>query len=265
MEGTRHQVTSPDGVRIGLLTAGSGPGLLLVHGGMGSIESWRGVWDALIRHRRVTAMDRRGRASSGDGGSYALGSEFADVAAVAAALAGEQGGPEDVAGHSIGATCVLGAAALGAPFRRLVLYEPPGPQSVQGNWSERVAAMVADGQVGRAVFTFLTEIIGLTPAEVEALRDAPGGRDVLPIAAATLPREARALAAADLTGAARQVRQRVLLLVGETSPSWAHQITGELAAVLAAAAVTDLPGVGHEALDKSPDRLVAELERFLGA
>src|SRR5450755_5062944 len=75
-----HWVTSADGVRIGLLTAGSGPGLLLVHGGMGTIQSWRGVWDALIRHRRVTAMDRRDRASSGDGGSYALGSEFADVA-----------------------------------------------------------------------------------------------------------------------------------------------------------------------------------------
>jgi pimeloyl-ACP methyl ester carboxylesterase len=264
VEGTRHQVTGPDGVRIGLLTAGSGPGLLLVHGGMGTIESWRGVWDALTRHRRVTAMDRRGRASSGDGSSYALGSECADVAAVAAALAGEQGGPVDVAGHSIGATCVLGAAALGAPFRRLVLYEPPGPQSVRNNWPERVAAMVAGGQVGRAVFTFLTEIIGLTPAEVEALRDAPGGRDVLPIAAATLPREARALAAADLPGAARQVSQPVLLLLGEVSPPWARQITGELAAVLPAAAVTELPGVGHEALEKSPDRLVAELERFLG-
>jgi hypothetical protein len=34
MEGTRHSVTSADGVRIGLLTAGSGPALLLVHGGM---------------------------------------------------------------------------------------------------------------------------------------------------------------------------------------------------------------------------------------
>src|SRR5215469_14837558 len=145
VEGTRHWVTSADGVRIGLLTAGSGPGLLLVHGGMGTIESWRGVWDALTRHRRVTAMDRRGRGTSGDAGQYALGSEFADVAAVAAALAGEQGGPVDVAGHSIGATCVLGAAALGAPFRRIMLYEPPGPHSVRDNWPERLAAMVADG------------------------------------------------------------------------------------------------------------------------
>jgi pimeloyl-ACP methyl ester carboxylesterase len=265
VDGTRHHITSPDGVTIGLLTAGSGPGLLLVHGGMGTIESWRGVWDELIRHWRVTAMDRRGRGSSGDSHSYALDREFADVAAVATALAGDQGGPVDVAGHSIGATCVLGAAALGAPFRRLALYEPPGPPTVPGDWAERVTAMIADGQAGRAAVSFLTEIIGLTRAEVEALRDAPGGRDVLPIIAATMPREARALAVADLPGAARQVSQPVLLLLGETSPPWAHQITAELAAVLPVATVIQLPGVGHEALDQAPGRLAAELDRFFGA
>ena len=264
MEGTRQSVTSADGVRIGLLSAGSGPGLLLVHGGMGTIDSWRGVWGALTGQRRVTAMDRRGRGSSGDASDYTLSNEYADVAAVAAVLAREQGGPVDVVGHSIGATCVLGAAALDAAFRRIVLYEPPGPQATPNNWPERVSAMVADGQAGRAVFTFLTEIVGLTRSQVEALRDAPGGRDVLPIAAATLPREARALAAADLTGAARRVRQPVLLLLGTASPSWAGEITRELAAALPAATVTELPGSGHEALDQAPGLLVAEVLRFLG-
>jgi pimeloyl-ACP methyl ester carboxylesterase len=264
MEGTSHSVTGADGVRIGLLTAGSGPGLLLVHGGMGTIASWRRVWGALAGQRRVTAMDRRGRGSSGDDSRYELVSEYADVAAVAAALAGEQGGPVDVVGHSFGATCVLGAAALGAPFRRIALYEPAGPQAAQDNWPERVSTMVADGQVGRATFIFLTEIIGLTRSEVEALRDAPGGRDVLPIVAATLPREARALAAADLAAAARQVRQPVLLLLGTASPPWAGQITRELAAVLPAASVTELPGTGHEGLDTAPDLLVTVILRFLG-
>jgi hypothetical protein len=41
MEGTRHSVTSADGIRIGLLTCGSGPALLLVHGGMGTPTSLR--------------------------------------------------------------------------------------------------------------------------------------------------------------------------------------------------------------------------------
>lgn len=55
---------------------------------------------------------------------------------------------------------MLGAAALGASFGRIVLYEPAGPQCVRDNWPERLATMVADGQVGRATSTFLTEIIG---------------------------------------------------------------------------------------------------------
>jgi pimeloyl-ACP methyl ester carboxylesterase len=264
MEGTRRSVAGADGTAIGLLTAGTGPGLLLVHGGMGSIESWHSVWPALTSRRRVTAMDRRGRGSSGDAGPYSLSSEFADVAAVAAALAAEQGGPVDVAGHSIGATCVLGAAALGAPFRRIVLYEPPGPQTVGNDWPRRLAAMVDGGQVGRAAFSFLTEIIGLTPAEVEALRDAPGGRDVLPVLAATLPREARALAAVDLAAAARRVTQPVRLLLGTASPPWAGQITGELAKVLPDATVTELPGAGHDLLEKSPDLLAAAIDQFTG-
>jgi len=92
MEGTRQTVTSANGFRIGLLTAGSGPGLVLMHGGMGTIERWRRVWGALARQRRVTAMDR-GRGSSGDAASYELSSEYADVASVAAALAVEQRRP----------------------------------------------------------------------------------------------------------------------------------------------------------------------------
>jgi pimeloyl-ACP methyl ester carboxylesterase len=228
---------------------------------MGTIESWQRVWDALTGQRRVTAMDRRGRGSSGDTGNYELSSEYADVATAAAALAGEQGRPVDVVGHSIGATSVLGAAALGAPFRRIALYEPPGPGATQNNWPERVAAMVADGQAGRATFTFLTEIVGPTRSEVETLRDAPGGRDLLPIVTATLPREARALAAADLPAAARQVQQPVLLLLG--TPAMARQITRELAAALPAATVTELPGVGHEALGRTPNLLLREVLRFL--
>lgn len=263
MEGIRHHVTSADGTRIGLLTGGSGPGLLLVHGGMGSIGSWRGVWDTLTAGHQVTAMDRRGRGSSPDTGGYTLDLEYADVRAVAEALAARHDGPVDVAGQSIGGTCVLGSAARGAPFRRIVLYEPPGPVTVRDDWPARLAAMITAGQTGRAVFRFLTEIIGLTPEEVEGLRDAPGGRDVLAIAAATLPREARALAAADLTGDARKVRQPVGLLPGTASPPWAGEITGELAAALPAARVIPLPGTGHAGLEQAPAKVAAAIRQFL--
>ena len=61
MDGRRHEVSGSGGVPIGLLTAGEGPPLLLVHGGVGQIERWAPLWDLLADHRRVTAMDRRGR------------------------------------------------------------------------------------------------------------------------------------------------------------------------------------------------------------
>ncbi|HEX5302975.1 MAG TPA: alpha/beta hydrolase [Streptosporangiaceae bacterium] len=227
MDGYRHAVTSADGTEIGLLTAGDGPPLLLVHGGMGRIERWAPLWQPLTSRWRVTAMDRRGRgSSSGDAGPYDLSREFEDVAAVAASQAG--GGPVDVFGHSYGAVCALGAAAKGAPVRRLALYEPPGPPTVPAQWRARVLPMIEAGQPGRAMVSFLTEIIGLSAEEVDALRDAPRGYDVMPIVSATMPRESEALSTVDLP------------------------------------ALAVLDGQGHNAMDEAPELLVTQLASFFG-
>jgi pimeloyl-ACP methyl ester carboxylesterase len=262
VEGRRHSVAGADGVSIGLLTAGTGPPLLLVHGGMGRIERWAAVWGPLAGHWRVTAMDRRGRASSGDGEPYALSKEYEDVAVVAAALARQHGGPVDVFAHSYGATCALGAAAGGAPFRRVALYEPPGPQTVPREWVDRASAMVAAGEPGQAMLSFLTEIIGLTAEQVYELRDTPGARGIMPIVSATLAREARALTSVDLLSLAAAVTCPVLLLLGARSPAWATDITRALARALASAELVVLPGHGHDAFDSAPDLVVRELQRF---
>ncbi len=154
MRGERRSVSSTDGVKIGLLSAGRGPALLLVHGGMGQIEAWEPIWELLTDRWTVTAMDRRGRGTSGDGRSYSLADEYADVSAVADDLAQRHGQPVDVFAHSYGATCTVGAASSGAPFRRVALYEPPGRETVPAEWVERVTVMIADGQVGRAMVSF---------------------------------------------------------------------------------------------------------------
>jgi pimeloyl-ACP methyl ester carboxylesterase len=263
VDGHRHEVVSTDGTRIGLLTAGSGPPLLLVHGGMGCIDSWQTMWSTLASRWRVTAMDRRGRGSSRDAGPYELSKEFVDVAAVAASLADD--GPVDVFGHSFGATCALGAVGLGAPVRRLALYEPPGPQAAPPEWRDRVTAMIDAGQPGRAMMSFLTEIIGLTGEQVDSLRNAPRSYDVMPIVSATMPREARALAGADLTALAAAVKIPVLLILGTASPSWAGDISRELTAALPSSRVTMLPGQGHEAIDSAPEMLTGRLREFLAA
>ena len=260
MDGYRHSVTSADGTRVGLLTAGEGPRLLLVHGGMGCIESWQPLWAELTGRWRVTAMDRRGRGTSGDTEPYDLSREGQDIAAVAASLAAD--GPVDVFGHSFGATCALGTAASGAPVRRLALYEPPGPQTAPREWRDRVTAMIAAGQPGRAMASFLTETIGLTEAQVSELRNAPRSYDVMPIVSATMPREAQAIADTDLTVLAAAIPVPVLLILGAQSPAWAHDITRDLAAALPQSTLAVLDGQGHEAIETAPGLLVSQLAGF---
>ena len=70
------------------------------------------------------SMDRRGFGASGDAAGYAIEREFEDVAAVVEAVAARTGGPVALWGHSYGAGCAMGGAALTACVHPLVLYEP---------------------------------------------------------------------------------------------------------------------------------------------
>jgi pimeloyl-ACP methyl ester carboxylesterase len=264
VDGARAVVCSDDGTPIGLATAGTGPPLLLVHGGLSGRYRFAPLAEQLVPHFRVTAIDRRGRGSSGDAAEYALEREFEDVRAVAERLAVD--GPVDVFAHSIGGVVVLGAAGLGAPLRRIALYEPPGRVTVTADWLDRLRSLIAAGRPGPAIASFLTEVIGLTPEQVAALRDAPPGPDdVLAIASRTLVREGEALAALDLAALAAPVTQPVLLLHGSASPLWAATVVGSLATALPDAQVVELAGAGHEGVDTAAGTVADHLVRFFGA
>lgn len=263
LDGDRRMVTSQDGTEIALLSAGAGRPLLLVHGGMTSSSRWQPLWPLLTTRFRVTAMDRRGRGNSGDGNDYSLANEFDDVTAAAADLAEQAGEPVDVFGHSYGALCALGAAAAGAPFRRLVLYEPPGPETVQQSWLNQASAWITAGQPSRAMASFLIDVIGLSPHPVASMRNTSVANESVDIVAATMQREAAALTVADLDNLARRVRQSVMLLLGSDSPPWASTITTRLANTLTTSTVTHLDGAGHEAVDTAPETVTTQLRRFL--
>ena len=261
MDGERAVVAGADGAAIGLISAGSGDPLLLIHGGMGRAERWEPLWAALSSRVRVTAMDRRGRGTSSDGPSYSAALESADIVAVVHYLAEQADRGVDVVAHSIGATFLIDAASNNADVRRLVVYEAAGPETVAEGWANRVAELVSRGEVGRAVADFLLNIMGLSREEIVRLREQRGGSDVLEIAAATLPREARALETIDFASS-RRITAPVLLLLGSASPHWAGSITRQLETLIPHASVVELAGQGHEAIDTAPDLLLEEISAF---
>jgi len=273
VDGERGFARSTDGTPIGLLSAGTGPPLLLVHGGLSGMQRWAPLWKLLTPHFTVTAMDRRGRGSSGDApdpADYALEREFDDVSAVVEALAAASGRPVDVFGHSLGAVCALGAAGRAAPVGRLVLYEPPGPPTVSADWLRRLHSSIDAGHSGLAVASYLVEVIGLTRERVNELREqtlqagaGAGVDDVLAVASRTLVREAEALTALDLAALADGVRQPVRFLLGTASPPWAAEVTGLLAEQLPGAEIEALDGEGHEAVDGAPHRVAEALLRLI--
>ena len=274
------EVRSADGTSIAVFevagsgavsaTAGGSEGrpLLLVHGATADHTTWRAVGPPFAATRRVFAMDRRGRGASGDALVYAIEREYEDVAAVADALANTApGAAVDVAGHSYGGRCGLGASLVTASIRRLVVYEgapvPPGMTYRPPGLVEAVRAALDRGDMEAALTAFLAGIVGMSDAALDAYRRDP----VWPArvrAAHTILREieAEASPAASLDALAA-VTAPVLLLLGSISRSPFRIGTDALGARLASSRVAVIEGAAHAAHHTHAPEFVALVERFL--
>ena len=118
----RFAVRSRDGVEISVQKAGSGPALLLVHGSLlNGAMSWGRVLPTLAERFTVYAMDRRGRAPSGDAKQYSIANEADDIASVVEQSVGRL----RCVAHSYGALATLEALDRLKTVSHLILYEPP--------------------------------------------------------------------------------------------------------------------------------------------
>src|ERR1051326_8657062 len=175
MGGTRmHSISSADGTPIRYFRRGHGPEILLIHGTAADHGRWAPVLPGLQRHFTVYAMDRRGRGGSGDAANYRMEDEYADVAAVLAAI---EPGPVDVVGHSYGGICAMEAVFRNATIRRLVLYEPPiAVLGASDRASQAIAAvrqLIAQGDRGEALEYFYGQIAKIPPRALTAMRALP--------------------------------------------------------------------------------------------
>ena len=260
-------VTSPDGTRIAIFTAGDGPPLVLIHGASADHTTFRVVGPRLAERFTIHAIDRRGRGASGDKEPYAIEREFEDVAAVAQALARENGGPIDIFGHSYGGRCALGAALRTNDIRRVISYEgapsPIGERYGDRDVLDELGRLADAGDHDRLLATFMTRVVGMGAEDLAAYQHDP----IWPIraaAASTIVRELRAESAdagnLDTLGA---VRQPVLQLLGGASVAAFAAATRALDARLVDGRVTVIPGARHAAHHTHPADVVVAVRAFL--
>jgi len=187
----RFRVPSSDGVEVSVQKAGSGPALLLVHGSLlNGALAWGGVSPKLAERFTVYAMDRRGRAPSGDAKKYAVASEADDIASVVEKI----GGRVTMVAHSYGAFATLEALDRLKTVAHLILYEPPVILKPLDNdpVADRLDQALAANDLERLVTIFLRDQIQAPPERIAMMRSSPMWPIVLPIAP-TLPREARSV------------------------------------------------------------------------
>lgn len=261
-------VHSRDGTPIAVFRSGSGPSIVLVHGAAADHTTFRVIGPLLAESYTVHAIDRRGRGASGDTLPYAIEREFEDVAAVADALADDDGHPVAVVGHSYGGRCALGGALRTDAIRRVVSYEgAPSPPELRYGDKALAGDLVDLDRAGRheaLLERFLTRVVGMDADALAAYRADP----VWPLrvgAAHTIPREliAEGESAAAGLEALGQVRQPVLQVLGGDSLPVFAEATAALDERLADGEVVVIPGARHAAHHTHPHDLVAALRGFL--
>jgi alpha-beta hydrolase superfamily lysophospholipase len=91
------------------------------------------------------------------------------LAAVVEAVAARTGGPVALWGHSYGAGCAMGGAALTGAVHHLVLYEPGLGIPYPAGSIEEVEAALAAGDAETALLLVLAGIVGMTDEEIASL------------------------------------------------------------------------------------------------
>jgi pimeloyl-ACP methyl ester carboxylesterase len=271
--GKRQTVRAPDGTEIAVFAAGAGTPLVLVHGATADHTTWRTSGPLLAERHAVHAIDRRGRGASTDGPPdepYDIEREFEDLAAVVDVLAEVGGAAVDVVGHSYGGRIALGAALRSDSIGRLVVYEgaPPDPrgrgyQDPDASVLERIERLVADGDRGAALATFMREIVGMPEPELAAFRANPiWSRRAAAVDTTIRELRAETSAAASLD-ALGNVRQPVLQILGGDSSQVFAQATGALDERLRNGRVVTIPGARHAAHHSHAAEFVGAVEAFL--
>ncbi len=118
--GATHTLLSKDGTRIGYLSTGSGPSVIVIPGVLSMASDYAAFASYLAEHFTVHIIERRGRGESGlQGDDYSIVKECEDVLS----LRGETD-TSLLVGHSYGGLIALEVARNSTAFNKIAVYEP---------------------------------------------------------------------------------------------------------------------------------------------
>ncbi|HET6775102.1 MAG TPA: alpha/beta hydrolase [Acidimicrobiales bacterium] len=259
----RLEVRGAGGTPLAVWVEGDGPALVLVHGSIADHTTFDPFVAVLRDHLTTFSMDRRGFGASGDAPGYAIERDFEDVAAVVDAVAARTGGPVALWGHSYGANCAMGGAALTGAVHHLVLYEPSLGLRYRPGAIEGIEAALAAGDREGAIVAVLADVLELTDDEIDAMRSSP----LWPVRLAATPTVTRECRAEDTwvyrAGQFDGITAPTLLLSGSDSLPGIAEATDRAAAAIPGARVQVLEGHAHFAHKTDPAMVTAVIRQFL--
>lgn len=260
---TRFDVRSTDGTPLAVWVDGDGPPLVMVHGSLRDHTTFGPLVDELHADVTTFAMDRRGFGASGDTPGYAIERDFEDVAAVVDAVVARTGGTVAVWGHSYGANCAMGGAALARNVDHLVLYEPSLGMVYPAGLIDAIEEAVAAGDMETAIRAILVEILELTEEECDTMRSGPQWSALL-AAAPTVSRECRSEESwVYRPGRFDGIAAPTLLPAGTESPSRLNEATHRAAGAIPDARIQMLEGHAHMAHKTDPAMVATVIGRFI--
>ena len=276
---TVASVSSHDGTIIGYRQLGSGPGVIIWHGGMQASQGYMRLATALADTFTVYVPDRRGRGLSGPHGEqYSMAKECHDVEALLS-----QSGAQFLFGHSSGGLVALQAAFTLPAIRKVAVYEPPLSLSsliFTMPWTARFEREIARGHMASALITVgkgltISRTIALLPRWL-----------LLPLITFLLHRDRQTLKPNDVAIEAliptqqfdmllveemdgsldrfAKLESDVLLLGGNKSPAFLRDALDALEKTLPHVERVDYHSLRHDAPNETPERLVSDLRTFFG-
>jgi pimeloyl-ACP methyl ester carboxylesterase len=264
---SRFDVQSADGTSLAVWVDGDGPPLVLVHGSLQDHRASGLLVNELRDGVSTFSMDRRGFGASGDAAGYSIEREFEDVAAVVDAVAARTGGAVALWGHSYGASCAMGGAALTTNVHHLILYEPSLGLAYPAGSIESIEEKVAAGDMEGALLEVLVEIAGMNEDEVAAVRSNPQMPWTARLAVVpTVPRECRAENGwVYKPGQFSSITAPTVLLAGSESPPVLSEATHRAADAIPNAHIRVLEGHAHVAHRTDPAMVAAIIRQFIAS